>query len=200
MTRNYNPARKYKGSLHLICGSMFSGKTEELMRRLRRAEYAQQKVLTIKHHIDTRSGAQCIVSHNGQTRGAYPIDNSNDGLQTLLTLADETIDIIGIDEVQFFPASIIATINQLIDQGKNVIASGLDLDFRGEPFGCMPHLLSIADTVTKLRAICMQCGCESHFSQRIIDGKPARYDDPIVLIGAAESYETRCRDCFVLEV
>lgn len=177
---------------------MFSGKTEELMRRLKRSEYAQQQVLTIKHAIDTRVDGNCVVSHNGQQRDAFPLSNSPESMERLLSLAHD-FDVIGIDEIQFFPEKIITVINALIDQGKNIIASGLDLDFRGEPFGIMPQLLSIADTVTKLRAICMECGKESHFSQRIIDGKPARYDDPIVLIGAAESYETRCRDCFVIE-
>lgn len=186
-----------KGSLEVICGSMFSGKTEELMRRLNRAEYARQNVLTIKHAIDNRSSYTCIVSHNGEERNAKPIGNCNDSLDTLLSLSTDDTDVIGIDEIQFFPIGTVEVISQFVAQGKRVIVSGLDMDFRGQPFGIVPILLSIADDICKLRAICMQCGEEANFSQRLIDGEPASFDQPTVQVGAQECYEARCRQCYV---
>lgn len=196
--KSVRPAKKYKGSLEVVCGSMFSGKTEELMRRLKRAEYAKKNVLTIKHYIDNRAHHQYIVSHDGQERIAFPVDDSDEGIDKIHTLASPEVDVIGIDEIQFFPHKIIHVLRKLVEEGKRVIVAGLDLDFRGEPFGIMPILLSIADSITKLQAICMSCGKDSHFSQRIINGVPANYEDPIVLVGAAESYEARCRDCFTI--
>jgi len=193
------PAKKVKGSLNIIVGSMFSGKTEELMRRLRRAEYAKQNVLTIKHLIDTRAQHQCILSHNGMERSANPVNNTPQGIRKILELADATIDVVGFDEAQFFSKELIPVVMTLVEQGKQVIIAGLDLDFRGEPFGIMPNLMALADTVCKLQAICHKCGKEAHYSQRIVNGKPARYDEPIVLVGAAESYETRCRNCFSID-
>lgn len=195
-SRTITPAKKLKGFLHIIAGSMFSGKTEELMRRLRRAEYAKQNVITIKHLIDNRSHHQCILSHNGQERSAHPVNNTPQGIKSILDLAGPSVDVVGFDEVQFFSKELIPVIMTLIEQGKQIIVAGLDLDFRGEPFGIMPKLMALADKVTKLQAICHSCGNESHYSQRIINGKPAEYDDPIVLVGASESYESRCRSCF----
>lgn len=195
----YIPAKKSPGRLEVICGSMFSGKTEELMRRLRRAEFAKQTVLTIKHLIDSRAHHQCILSHDGQERSAHPIDNTPQGIKKILTLASHTIDVVGIDELQFFPKEIVPIISLLIEQGKRVIVSGLDLDFRGEPFGIIPTVMALADSVTKLNAICSSCGLNSHFSQRIVNGEPAKYDDPLMLVGAAETYEPRCRSCFIIE-
>lgn len=177
---------------------MFSGKTEELLRRLRRAEYAKQKVVTIKHHIDTRQGFTCIATHTGQKRTAIPTSGNIESISYILQEADNA-SVIGIDEVQFFPKEIVSIICQLIAQKKRVIASGLDLDFRGEPFGIMPSLLAIADTITKLKAICVQCGKDAYHSQRLIDGKPAQYHDPIIKIGAQECYEARCRSCFSID-
>jgi thymidine kinase len=177
---------------------MFSGKTEELMRRLRRAEYAKRNVLTIKHLIDNRAHHQCILSHDGQERSAYPIDNTPNGIKQIVSLADHQVDVVGFDEAQFFPKELIPVIVTLIEQGKEVVVSGLDLDFRGEPFGIIPTLMALADTVSKLHAVCSQCGKNSHFSQRIVNGEPAKYDDPIVMVGASETYETRCRDCFAI--
>lgn len=195
----YIPAKKSPGRLEVICGSMFSGKTEELMRRLRRAEYARQTVLTIKHLIDSRSHHQCILSHDGQERTAHPIDNTPQGLKKILHLASSAVDVVGIDELQFFPSEIIPIILHLIDQGKRVIIAGLDLDFRGEPFGIMPQIMALSDHVTKLNAICGSCGKNAHFSQRIVNGTPARYEDPLMLVGAAETYEPRCRECFIID-
>jgi len=195
----YIPAKKNPGRLEVICGSMFSGKTEELMRRLRRAEFAKQTVLTIKHLIDSRAHHQCILSHDGQERSAHPIDNTPYGIKKILTLASHAIDVVGIDELQFFPKEILPVITLLVDQGKRVIVAGLDLDFRGEPFGVMPTVMALADSVSKLNAICGTCGKNSHFSQRMVNGEPARYDDPLMLVGAAETYEPRCRSCFVID-
>lgn len=190
-----------KGRLEVICGSMFSGKTEELLRRLKRAEYAKQNVLALKHHLDNRNiNAQShITSHQGGERFAFMIGNKAISPDKILELANRNIDIVGIDEVQFFSHDIIDVICALLNNGKRVIAAGLDLDFRGEPFGVIPTLLAIADEVTKLKAICVVCGKEAHFTQRIINNTPAKYDDPIILIGASECYEARCRDCYIID-
>ncbi len=191
--------KKQLGKLEVICGSMFSGKSEELMYRLRRAEYAKKKVLTIKHELDNRKSYSCIVSHGGFQREAYPLGGCEDSLKTLQQLVDPTIDIVGIDEIQFFPPQTIDIIHEWLDKGIRVIVAGLDLDFRGEPFGIVPQLLAMADEVSKLRAICLSCGNEASFSQRLINGSPARYDDPILLVGGEECYEARCRKCFSID-
>lgn len=177
---------------------MFSGKTEELMRRLRRAEYAKKQVLTIKHQIDKRNGQAptCIISHEGRERFAFVVEDQSSGFEKVLELANSNIDIIGIDEIQFFSPPILEVINTLIEKGKRIIVAGLDLDFRGEPFGIMPTLMVHADEVVKLKAICVSCGKDAHHTQRLINGKPAAYDDPIILVGACELYEARCRSCF----
>lgn len=192
-------AKQQPGKLELICGSMFSGKTEELMHRLRRAEYAKKKVLTIKHEIDNRKSYSCIVSHDGDQREAYPISGCDEGYKTLVKLCDESVEVVGIDEIQFFPEQTIDLIQSWIDQGKRVILAGLDMDFRGEPFGIVPALMALADKVTKLRAICMVCGEEANFTQRLIDGEPARYDDPLILVGGQDCYEPRCRSCYRID-
>lgn len=184
------------GKLEVICGSMFSGKSEELLYRLRRAEYAKKKVITINHVFDNRKGFACIVSHNGERREAYPIGNCEESLKNLINLVDETVDVVGIDEMQFFPDSAVAILESMVASGVRVIVAGLDLDFRGIPFGIMPTLLALADEVVKLRAICTGCGNEAHFSQRLINGKPARFDDPLIKVGGEECYEPRCRMCF----
>lgn len=193
MTKNTN------GKLEVICGSMFSGKTEVLMLRLRRAELAKQNVITIKHKIDNRSSYSCIVSHNGIKREAQPISGCHEGMVILKSLINEPVDVVGIDEIQFFPQEAIPIINEMIHNGKRVIVAGLDIDFRGEPFGIVPTLMAIADEVVKLRAICMVCGNEANNSQRLIDGKPARYADDTILVGGQESYEARCRNCFSID-
>jgi len=187
-----------KGRLEVVCGSMFSGKTEELMRRLRRAEYAKQRVLTIKHHIDKRYNQvpTCIVSHEGKERFAFIINDTAAGVEKILELAHHNIDVVGIDEIQFFGQHMLRVIKTLINDGKRVIVAGLDLDFRGEPFGVVPPLMAEADEVCKLKAICVKCGSDAHHTQRLVNGQPASYDDPIVLVGASEFYEARCRACF----
>jgi len=184
------------GRLEIICGPMFSGKSEELIRRLRRAIIAKQRVMTFKHALDNRFSFDCVASHAGDKIDAQAIDTPERILQFV---QKGGADVIGIDEVQFFPNSIVYVIDELINSGKRVIAAGLDLDFRGIPFGPMPTLLTIADDVMKLKAICSVCGKDAAFSQRLIDGKPAKYNDPIILIGAQESYQARCRTCYEID-
>lgn len=196
---SHHEQNKVRGRLEVVCGSMFSGKTEELMRRLRRAEHARRGVLTIKHQIDNRSHTATIMSHDGNQRTALPLDGSSGSVDRILELAGSGIDVIGIDEVQFFPNRILEVICHLVDTGKRVIVAGLDLDFRGEPFGIMPLLLTIADEVTKLKAICIVCAKDAHYTQRIVDGQPARYDDSIILVGASELYQARCRNCYQID-
>lgn len=191
--------KKKRGKLEVVCGSMFSGKTEELMYRLRRAEYAKQKVLTIKHSIDNRKSFSCIVSHDGEKREAYPAGSCEESLRKLLTFVDSSVDVVGIDEIQFFPEAAIPLLLKWVDDGIRVIVAGLDMDFRGEPFGIVPKLMALSDSVHKLRAICLVCGEEANFSQRLIDGQPAKSDDVTVLVGGQECYEPRCRECFVME-
>jgi thymidine kinase len=184
------------GQLEVICGPMFSGKSEELIRRLRRAKIAQQAVITFKPQIDNRYGLEYVVSHNGSKVDAKPLENVFDIIE-IVNANDASV--IGIDEAQFFAPELISVICQLIQSKKRVIVAGLDLDFRGAPFGCMPALLAIADKVTKLHAICTECGHDAQFSQRLVNGNPAKYDDPIVMIGAQEAYQARCRGCYSID-
>ncbi len=177
------------GWIEVICGSMFSGKTEELIRRLRRAQIARQKIQVFKPAIDLRYTDKAIASHNGLQENAIPVNNSVE----LLAHLDTTADVIAIDEVQFFDAAIVDVCNMLANQGKRVICAGLDMDFRGVPFGPIPQLLAIAERVEKLQAICVVCGAAASRTQRLIAGQPAYIDDPVVLVGASEVYEARCR-------
>lgn len=196
----FKPAHSLKkGRLEVVCGSMFSGKTEELMRRLKRAEYARQNVLALKHAIDKRKHDAFIVSHNGHEYKAIPIEHASESIQAIRDLAHNEIQVVGIDEIQFFPSQAMEVIVDLIEAGKRVIVAGLDLDFRGEPFGIMPQLLSLADEVIKFKAICVVCAQDAQHTQRIVNGEPAKYTDPIVMVGASECYEARCRDCFVID-
>ncbi|MGE0009988.1 MAG: thymidine kinase [Candidatus Babeliales bacterium] len=184
-----------KGSLEIICGSMFSGKSEELIRRLKRAELAKQNVLVFKHSLDNRSTIEYVVSHCGSKLKAIPLEKPQD----ILELTTSNVTVVGIDEVQFFDMSIIQVICDLVNRGKRVLVAGLDLDFRGKPFGCIPTLMAIADNVTKLQAICIHCGKNAHFTQRLVNGKPARHDDPLIVIGAEEQYQARCRSCHQID-
>jgi thymidine kinase len=177
------------GCIEVICGSMFSGKTEELIRRLRRAQIARQKIQVFKPAIDLRYTDKAIASHNGLQEHAIPVNDSAELLQHL----DTTAGVIAIDEVQFFDPVIVDVCNILADQGKRVICAGLDMDFRGVPFGPIPQLLAIAEHVDKLQAICVVCGAAASRTQRLIGGQPAYVDDPVVLVGASEVYEARCR-------
>ena len=177
------------GSLEVITGSMFSGKTDELIRRLRRATIARQKVQVFKPVIDNRYAVEKVTSHAGTDYHAIPIHNATEILAQLET--DTTV--IAIDEAQFFDPEIVPIVRQLADRGLRVIVAGLDTDFRGEPFGPMPVLMALAEQVEKLQAICMVCGEPACRTQRLVNGVPARYDDPIVIVGASELYEARCR-------
>ncbi|SEO22993.1 thymidine kinase [Amphibacillus marinus] len=182
---------KQSGWVELICGSMFSGKSEELIRRVRRATYGHLNVRVFKPAIDDRYHEDSVVSHNGNSVLARPVSYAAEIIEQVTS----DIDVIGIDEVQFFDEDIVQIIDQLANAGYRVIVAGLDTDFRGEPFGFMPQLMALSETVTKLNAICPQCGSPASRTQRLIDGNPASYDDPIILVGAAESYEPRCRHC-----
>jgi len=184
------------GSLEVICGPMFSGKSEELIRRLRRSIIARQKTGVFKHAFDDRRSLESVVSHNGMTLDAFAIHVARDIFNIVLS---HNIEVIGIDEVQFFTQDIIEVVCDLLDHGKRVIVAGLDTDFRGIPFGSMPTLLSIADSVLKLQAICTECGGNASCTQRLVDGNPAGYDDPVILIGAQESYQARCRGCYRID-
>ena len=177
------------GTIEVVCGSMFSGKTEELMRRLRRATIAKQRIQVFKPAVDTRYAAKAIASHNGLQLNAIPVQASNEIRQ----LVDPDADVIAIDEIQFFDDGVVALCDELAEKGYRVICAGLDMDFRGEPFGPIPRLLAIAEKVDKLQAICMVCGQAASRTQRLIEGKPACFEDPIVLVGASEVYEARCR-------
>lgn len=182
--------RHLSGSIEVITGSMFSGKTDELIRRLRRAKIARQGVLVVKPNLDDRYGVDKVASHAGSEFEATPIDSPED----IPELINKEITVLAVDEAQFFDETISAVIQELADKGRRVIVAGLDTDFRAEPFGPMPELMALAERVDKLHAICMVCGGPASRTQRLIDGKPAKYDDPVVVVGASELYEARCRE------
>lgn len=186
--------QKPLGSIVVICGSMFAGKSEELIRRARRALYAKKKVQVFKPSIDNRYDESMVVTHMGVKHEAMPVKNVRD----LAGCIEKETEVVLIEEAQFFDPSLTHLAVKLADEGKEVILAGLDQDFRREPFGPMPQLMAVADEVVKLRAICMNCGAPASHTYRQIDGKPAHRDDPIVLIGATEAYEARCRNCFQL--
>ncbi len=181
--------KHHTGSIEVITGSMFCGKTEELIRRLRRATIAKQKVQVFKPIIDNRYAEEKVTSHAGANFDALPIQQSKDVFNHL----DDDTTVVAIDEAQFFDAEIVNITQQLADRGIRIIAAGLDMDFRGEPFGPMPILMAQAEEVSKLHAICVICGEEASRTQRLVDHHPARYDDPVVIVGASELYEARCR-------
>jgi thymidine kinase len=182
--------KHHTGSIEVVTGSMFSGKTDELIRRLRRATIARQKVQVFKPIIDNRYHVDKVTSHAGTVFEALPIHCSDE----LAANLDADTSVIGIDEAQFFDEGIVAVAQALANQGKRVIVAGLDTDFRGEPFGCMPTFLAIAERVDKLQAICMVCGEAACRTQRLVNGRPAHYHDPVVIVGASEMYEARCRE------
>ena len=188
---NFHP---HGGIIEVIAGPMFSGKTEELIRRLRRALIAKQNVMVFKPQLDDRYHKRYLVSHNGMRVEAIPISSSLD----ILDHNWQEADVIAIDEVQFFDEGIVDLVAYLADEGKRVIVAGLDKDFRGEPFMNTAKLLAIADVVTKLSAICMICGSLATMSQRLIDGKPASYYSPTIMVGAKDLYEPRCREHHVV--
>ena len=177
------------GSIEVVCGSMFSGKTDELIRRLIRATIAKQKVQVFKPAIDIRYAVEKVTSPAGSNFDAIPIENAVEIRDKL----DEDTTVVGIDEAQFFDPEIIPLAEELASRGIRVIAAGLDMDFRGEPFGPIPVLMSMAESVDKLHAICMVCGDDASRTQRLVNGSPAKYNDPVVIVGASEMYEARCR-------
>ncbi len=177
------------GRLEVITGPMFCGKTDELLRRLRRAIIAQQKIRVFKPGFDIRYSNEKVTSHAGNEFDAYPIDSTTEISAHLLG----EVTLVAIDEAQFFDEEIIPVVQDLVDRGLRVIVAGLDMDFRGVPFGQIPMLLAQAEYVDKLHAICMVCGEEATRTQRLVDGEPAHFDDPIIIVGASEMYEARCR-------
>ena len=174
-----------KGWIEVICGSMFSGKTEELIRRLKRAEFAKLKVEIFKPSIDLRYDAKDVVSHDANTIRSTPVDASGN----ILLLANE-VDVVGVDEAQFFDSELVNVCNQLASNGTRVIVAGLDMDYQGKPFGVMPALMAVAEYVTKVHAICMKCGDIANHSHRITES------DKLVLLGETDAYEPLCRNCF----
>jgi thymidine kinase len=181
--------KHHTGSIEVITGSMFCGKTDELIRRLRRATIARQKVQVFKPVIDNRYSVEKVTSHAGGEYDAIPIQD----VQNILEKLDPDTTVVGIDEAQFFNNEIIPITQKLADRGLRVIIAGLDTDFRGEPFGPIPTLMAKAEIVDKLHAICMVCGEPASRTQRLVNGQPAHYDDPVVIVGASEMYEARCR-------
>ena len=182
--------KHHTGSIEVVCGSMFSGKTDELIRRLVRATIAKQKVQVFKPAIDVRYAAEKVTSHAGANFDAIPVEKATDIRESV----EKDTTVVAIDEAQFFDPEIVEVAQELAARNVRVIVAGLDMDFRGEPFGPMPVLMSKAEKVDKLHAICMVCGNEASRTQRLVNGKPARYDDPVVIVGASELYEARCRE------
>lgn len=180
-----------EGWIEVITGGMFAGKTEELIRRIKRIQYAKKNLLVFKASVDDRYSVADVVSHNGHSVKSIPVSNAKD----ILSYITKDNEVVAIDEVQFFDNDIVELVDALADNGIRVIVAGLDRDFRGEPFGMMPELLTKAEFVTKLTAICNVCGAPATRTQRLVNGEAASYYDPIVLVGAQEAYEPRCRHC-----
>jgi thymidine kinase len=185
MTNNIQGEKRLKGRIEVICGSMFSGKTEELIRRLKRAKFARQKVEIFKPAIDTRYSEEEVVSHDHTSILSTPVESSG-----AIMLLSSDIDVVGIDEAQFFDQGIVDVCNELANRGVRVICAGLDIDFKGVPFGPMPALMAVADEVSKVHAICVRCGSLAYVSHRIVEG------DKRVLLGETGEYEPLCRDCY----
>ncbi|HET7040079.1 MAG TPA: thymidine kinase [Gemmatimonadales bacterium] len=180
------------GWIEVIAGVMFSGKSEELLRRVRRAVIARKRVQLFKSHLDERyGGVQRISTHDGAQVDAVPVDSS---AEIMRRVRPET-EVVAIDEAQFLDPGIVNVASALADRGVRVVLAGLETDFRGEPFGAMPELMAVAEVVDKLHAICVVCGDPACRNQRLVDGQPARYDSPTILVGGSESYEARCRHC-----
>lgn len=182
---NFNGEFRQPGRIEVVCGSMFSGKTEELIRRLKRAKIARQRVIIFKPDIDTRFSKVDVVSHDHNSIASTPVKNSDSILKSAAGF-----DVIGIDEAQFFDDKLVDVCNKLANQGIRVIIAGLDMDFRGEPFGPIPNLCAIADDVTKVHAICVKCGSLAYASHRLVR------NDAQVMLGEKQEYEPLCRECF----
>jgi thymidine kinase len=186
----YSGARS--GSIEIVSGVMFSGKSEELIRRVRRAIIARRAVQVFKSHLDARyAGLYHVSSHDGREVEAIPIDSASE----IIRQVRPDTEIVAIDEAQFLDEGIVQVVTTLANRGVRVILAGTDTDFRGEPFGAMGELMAIAEKVDKLRAICVVCGDEACRNQRLVDGRPAKYDSPTIMVGGRESYEARCRHC-----
>jgi thymidine kinase len=179
------------GYIEVISGCMFAGKTEELIRRIKVLEFAKKNVLVFKPALDNRYSDTKVVSHGGSAVDSIVVENA----VAILDYVRDDTDVVAIDEVQFFDKDIMLVCDYLAKKGVRVMAAGLDTDFRAEPFGVMPQLITDAEFVTKLTAVCMKCGAPATRTQRLVNGKPASYHDPIILVGASESYEARCRHC-----
>ncbi len=183
------------GRIEIVAGVMFSGKSEELIRRVRRALIARHRIRVFKSHLDARyAGLYRVSSHTGIALDAEPIDRSDEILRAVDD--PESVDVVAVDEAQFLDAGIVEVATHLAERGVRVILAGTDTDFRGEPFGMMGHLMAIAEEVTKLQAICVVCGDLACRNQRLVNGRPAPWESPVVLVGGSESYEARCRRCF----
>jgi thymidine kinase len=185
------PVMHRQGWIEVIAGPMFSGKSEELIRRVRRALIARQRVLVFKPRLDNRYHESHVVSHDGKQVAAIPVESAAEMEAHL----DPLPQVVAVDEAQFLDRGLLSLVERLAAQGVRVILAGLDLDFRGEPFGLMPELLARAEFVEKLSAICPRCGAPATRTQRLVNGKPAHYSDPVILVGAEEHYEPRCRAC-----
>lgn len=192
MYHHYRP-----GYVEVITGCMFAGKTEELIRRIKVFEYAKKKVIVFKPQIDNRYSDNEVVSHAGSRTQSVNVKDSQ-AIYDYLATQDE-VDVVAIDEIQFFDDKVMLLIDELAAKGIRVMCAGLDTNFRAEPFGVMPLLLTTAEFVTKLTAVCTECGAPATRTQRLVNNQPAKYDDPIILVGASESYEARCRHCHQME-
>ena len=189
MYHSYRP-----GFLEVICGCMFAGKTEELIRRIKVLEFAKKKIQVFKPSIDNRYSDTMVASHAGSFVDSILIDKASD----IMANVSEDTEVVAIDEVQFLDPDVISVVDTLTKKGVRVMVAGLDTDFRGEPFPNVAALMAEAEFVTKLTAVCVKCGAPATRTQRITNGEPARYDEPLVVVGAAESYEARCRHCHVI--
>jgi len=180
------------GRIEVIAGVMYSGKTEELIRRVRRAIIAGRNVQVFKSHLDDRyTSMHSVTTHDGLAAEAQPVDSAAE----IMRLIRPSTQVAAIDEVQFLDIGVVAVATALADRDTRVIVAGTDTDFRGEPFGAMPTLMAVAETVHKLNAVCVICGAQACRNQRLIDGKPAHYDSPTIMVGGRETYEARCRAC-----
>lgn len=182
---------KDMGWLEVICGSMYSGKSEELIRRVKRAKIGRLKVQVFKPKLDDRFNKVNVVTHNGDQTDAVAVVDSG----VLFSLVEDDTEVVAIDEAQFFDNGLVDVCRRLADKGKRVIVAGLDLDFRGQPFGPTPALMAMAEYVDKLQAICIKCGNPANRTQRLVNGQPAKATEPTIMVGASESYEARCRRC-----
>ena len=179
------------GYIEVISGCMFAGKTEELIRRIKTLEFAKKNVLVFKPALDNRYSNTKVVSHAGSSVESIVVPDA----RSILDFVKDDTDVVAIDEIQFFDEDVLLVCDYLAKKGLRVMAAGLDTDFRAEPFGVMPRLITDAEFVTKLTAVCMKCGAPATRTQRLVNGKPAQYSDPIIMVGAAEAYEARCRHC-----